>query len=63
MQPPHTDYLGKTATQQSYFGTVTVTGTVDVSQVTLTDTCQFYYGYQLNLQRITINNGVYDSTA
>ncbi len=45
----------------SYFGIVTVTGSVDVSQVTLTDTCQFYYGYALSLQPITITNGVYDS--
>ena len=45
----------------SYFGTVTVTGSVDVSQVTLTDTCQFYYGYQLSLQPITITNGVYSA--
>jgi hypothetical protein len=51
----------------SYFGTVTVTGSVDVSQVTLTDSCQFYYGYQLSLQGIngaapvTITNGVYSN--
>ena len=44
-----------------YFGVVTVKGTVDLSQVTLNDTCQFYYGYQLNLQGVTINNGVYDT--
>jgi hypothetical protein len=38
-----------------------VAGSVEVSQVTLTDSCQFYYGYQLNLQSVTINNGIYDS--
>ena len=61
MQPPHTDYPGKTANPTSYFGTVTVTGSVDLSQATLTDSCQFYYGYLLNLTSIQVNNGVYDS--
>ncbi len=44
-----------------YFGVVTITGAVDVSQVTLNDTCNFYYGYILNLQQIQITNGIYDS--
>ena len=38
-----------------------MTGSVDVSQVTLTDSVQFYYGYVLSLQPISITNGVYDS--
>ena len=46
---------------QAYFGVIAVAGSVEVSQVTLTDSCQFYYGYQLNLQSVTINNGIYDS--
>ena len=44
------------------FGVVTVTGAVDLSQVTLNDTCHFYYGYILNLQSIQITNGIYDSS-
>ena len=46
---------------QAYFGVITVSGSVDLSQVKLTDTCQFYYGYQLNLQSVTINNGIFDT--
>ncbi len=43
------------------FGVVTVTGAVDLSEVTLNDTCNFYYGYILNLQSIQITNGIYDA--
>ncbi len=46
---------------QAYFGVITVAGSVDLSQATLNDTCKFFYGYQLNLQTVAINNGVYDS--
>jgi hypothetical protein len=41
----------------SYFGEMTVSGSVDVAQVILTDTCSFYYGYQLNLNSVVITNG------
>ncbi len=45
----------------AYFGPVSVTGAVDLSQVTLNDTCCFYYGYILNLQGVQVTNGIYDS--
>jgi hypothetical protein len=41
----------------NYFGEMTVSGSVDVAQVILTDTCNFYYGYQLDLNSVVITNG------
>ena len=46
---------------QATFGVVTVKGTINLPEVTLNDTCQFYYGYILNLQNAKITNGAYDS--
>jgi hypothetical protein len=40
-----------------YFGEITISGSVDVAQVVLTDTLHFYYGYQLDLNSVTITNG------
>ncbi len=40
-----------------YFGQMTINGSVDIAQVILTDSCSFYYGYQLNLNSVVITNG------
>jgi hypothetical protein len=40
-----------------YFGEMTVNASVDVAQDILTDSCSFYYGYQLNLNSVVITNG------
>ncbi|MGA2523389.1 MAG: hypothetical protein ABSF65_04465, partial [Candidatus Bathyarchaeia archaeon] len=41
----------------SYFGEMTVSTTVDVAQVVLSDSCHFYYGYQLQVNSVVITNG------
>ena len=41
-----------------YFGVITITGAVDVSEVTLTDNCSFYYGWDLQLMNVQITNGI-----
>jgi hypothetical protein len=41
----------------SDFGVVSVYGTVDVAQVLLNDTVNFYYGYQLQVDKVVITNG------
>jgi hypothetical protein len=38
-----------------------ITSVVDVSQVTLNDTCTFYYGYAAELSNVQVTNGIYDS--
>ncbi len=43
------------------FGVVTIVGTINLPNVSLSDTCQFFYGYILDLQSVNITNGVYDS--
>ena len=40
-----------------YFGEMTVSGSVDLAQAVLNDTVNFYYGYQLSLNSVTITNG------
>ena len=40
-----------------YFGQMSINASVDVAQVVVYDTCSFYYGYQLNLNSVSITNG------
>ncbi len=40
-----------------YFGEMTISSSVDVAQVVLTDSCSFYYGYQLQVDSVVITNG------
>ncbi len=40
----------------SYFGTVNITSSVDVSEKTYNDSCAFYYGYLLELKPVVITN-------
>ena len=45
-----------------YFGEMTVSASVEIAQVTVSDSCNFYYGYQLALNSVVINNGATGGT-